>query len=133
MFSLSSNFLRSTTIIQSWNWHAMERCCWYPLLILPVTTIIYSCQLLMYLFHLKLIYEFKSWGDFIVYFPLTRVSISLSSLLSTELKMICFEVKMTGCDKHYHFHPRPPHVPPKRHTHPNLPKPERKTTNCQIT
>ena len=50
-------------------------------------------------FNLKLVYEFKSWGDFIVYSPLTRASISLSSLSSTELKMIRFEVRMTGYDK----------------------------------
>ena len=50
-------------------------------------------------FNLKLVYEFKSWGDFIVYSSLTRVSIPSFSVSSTELKMICFEVKMTGYDK----------------------------------
>ena len=50
-------------------------------------------------FDLKLAYKFKSCGDFVVYFFLTRIS--LSSLLSTELKMICFQVKMTGYDGDY--------------------------------
>ena len=50
-------------------------------------------------FDLKLAYKFKSCGDFVVYCFLTRIS--LSSLLSTELKMICFQVKMTDYDGDY--------------------------------
>ena len=54
-------------------------------------------------FNLKLVYEFKSRGDFIAYFPKTRVSISSFSLSSAELKVLRFEVKMTGYDKQYTF------------------------------
>ena len=84
-------------------------------------------------FNLKLVYRFKSWGDFIVYFPLTRLSISSPSLSSTELEMLCFQVKMTVCDKQYTFTHTHPNLLQKSHTHPNPPKLERKTLNCQMT
>ena len=75
-------------------------------------------------FNLKLVYKSKSWGDFIVYFSLTRVSISLSSSSSTELEMICFQVKMTGYDEEYTL-PHPPTLTPKK---PHLSKPTKTPT-----
>ena len=65
-------------------------------------------------FNLKLGYKFKSWGDFIVYFSLTRVSVSLSSLSSAKLEMI-----MTGYDEEYTL-PHPPTLTPKK-SHPSKP------------
>ena len=66
MFSLSSNFLRSTTI--------MELTCHGMLLLISSSnTSGDNNNLFMPVidvsFNLKLVYEFKSWGDFIVYSP----------------------------------------------------------------
>ena len=65
------------------------------------------------MFQLEAGIQIQAWGDFIVYFSLTRVSISSSSLSSTELEMVCFQVKMTGYDKKYTL-PHPPTLAPKK-------------------
>ena len=127
MFSLSSKFLRSTTIIES-----PLKCHGTLLLISSSNTSGDNNNLLMPVIdvssNLKLVYKFKLWGDFIVYFSLTRVSILLSSHSSTQLE-ICFQVKMTGYDEG-HTLPHPPTLTPTRLT---PPKCERKNKNCQIT
>ena len=119
MFSLSSNFLRSTTIIQS-----PLTCHGTLLLISSSNTSGGNNNLFMPVitvsFNLKLVYKFKSWGDFIVYFSLTRVPVSLSSISSTELVMICFQVKMTGYDEEYIYYTHP-HLLQKSHTRLNPP------------
>ena len=119
MFSLSSNFLRSTTIIQS-----PLICHGTLLLISSSNTSGVNNNLFMPVidvsFNLKVVFKFKR---FFVYFHLIRVSISTPSLLSTELKMICFEVKMTGYDKQYTFTHTYPHLLQKVtpiHIHQNL-------------
>ena len=81
-------------------------------------------------FNLKLGYKFKSWGDFIVYFSLTRVSVSLSSLSSAKLEMICFQVKITGYDEEYTL-PHPPTLTPKK-SHPSKPTKTR-TKNYKLS
>ena len=112
MFSLPSNFLRSTTIIQS------------PLTCHGTLLQIYSSNtsgdnnnlfmpVITVSFNLKLVYKFKSWEDFIVFFSLTRVPVSLSSISSTELVMICFQVKMMGYDEEYTLL-HPPTLTPKK-------------------
>ena len=132
MFSLSSKFLRSTTIIQS-----PLKCHGTLLLISSSNTSGDNNNLFMPVidvsFSLKLVYKYKSWGDLIVYFSLTRVSVSLSSLSSIELEIYVFKLKWRIMTKSilYHTHP---HLFQKRHTRLNPPKRERKTANCrQIT
>ena len=100
----------------------MERCCWYPFLILPVTTIIYSSQLLIYLSTWS--WYTNSWGDFVVHFPSQSFNFIILTFIN-RTKMICFEVKMTVYDKQYTFTHTHPQLHPKRHTHPNPPKPEK--------
>ena len=75
-------------------------------------------------FNLKLVYEFKSWGDFVVHFPSQSFNFIILTFIN-RTKMICFEVKMTVYDKQYTFTHTHPQLHPKRHTHPNPPKPEK--------
>ena len=129
MFSLSSKFLRSTTIIQS-----PLKCHGTLMLISSSNTSGDNNNLFMPVidvsFSLKLVYKYKSWGDLIVYFSLTRVSVSLSSVSSIELEMICFQVKMTDYDKEYTL-PHPPTLIPKT-SHPSKPTKTR-TKNCKLS
>ena len=129
MLSLSSNFLRSTTIIQS----PLTRR-GTLLLISSSNTSSDNNNLFMPVidvcFNLKLVYKFKSWGDLIVYFSLTRVPISSSSLSSTELEMVYFQVKMTGYDKKYIL-PHPPTLASKK-SHPSKPTKTR-TKNYKLS